>query len=403
VTGAVAALGTLGGERPQPAHLRVAVGHRPVGQAGGDKGEVEGTRCAQLRRPLDDTRVAGKAAELLGARAQVGGRPRRQPAVDLVEAAPGAHSGQGGGEVAPLGDGVVHVVGGDDLDPLVGGELDEGVVAGRVERVTVVPHLDDDVLTPERLDQVSKLAAGRRRAMADQGGGHGALAAPGEHAPVPLWRPVVGGGAPSAAERGGDPGGGAGGEPGGRQVAGLGPDPRQGAQVEAGGAFLPRPLAGADGSPEPGVALGAPGQHDQVGALGVGHPALGLGGAEGELGPEHRRQPHHPGRLGEADHAVVAVVIGEGERLEAQAVGFLDQLLRVGGPVQEAEVGVAVQLGVGDTGNVTAVWPAERWMPSGLGARARPVAGVGVGDGGGVGGGGAGAGAGGWLVGLALA
>ena len=53
--------------------------------------------------------------------------------------------------------------------------------------------------------------------------------------------------------------------------------------------------------------------------------------------------------LGEAHHAVDAVVVGEGQGLEPQTHGLLHQLFGVRRAVEEAEVGVAVQLGVGDT------------------------------------------------------
>src|ERR1700728_1358037 len=45
------------------------------------------------------------------------------------------------------------------------------------------------------------------------------------------------------------------------------------------------------------------------------------GGAEagdGELGTEHGGEPEGPGRLGEADHAVEAVVIGQGQGRQAE-------------------------------------------------------------------------------------
>ena len=56
--------------------------------------------------------------------------------------------------------------------------------------------------------------------------------------------------------------------------------------------------------------------------------------------------PSGPGRLGEPDHAVEAVVVGEGEGAEAEPGRLSDQLLGVGGAVEEAEVGVDVQLRV---------------------------------------------------------
>ena len=101
-----------------------------------------------------------------------------------------------------------------------------------------------------------------------------------------------------------------------------------------------------------------------IGSVAVGHPAGGhLGqrvgllaghllrgaeaGREGDLGAEHGRHPDGAGRLGEADDAVEAVVVGEGEGLQAQPGRLGGQLLGVRRAVEEREVGVAVQLGVG--------------------------------------------------------
>ena len=121
-------------------------------------------------------------------------------------------------------------------------------------------------------------------------------------------------------------------------------------------ALLPAPQVGeGQGAGEAGVALGVAGEHEDVAALGVGGalpraggPAgLRPAGAEAQLGAEDGRQADGPGGLGEADHAVEAVVVGEGEGLEAEAGGLDGQLLGVAGAVEEAEVRVAVQLGVG--------------------------------------------------------
>ena len=92
----------------------------------------------------------------------------------------------------------------------------------------------------------------------------------------------------------------------------------------------------------PGVHLGA--------RLGLVEHHLLLGGeagGQGDLGAEHRRQPDGAGRLGEADDPVEAVVIGDGEGVEAQSGRLGGQLLRVRRAVEEREVGVAVELGVG--------------------------------------------------------
>ena len=178
------------GQLPQPRHLVVAGRAREGGQVGGHQVQVEGALAAQRGRPLHHPRVAGEAAGLLVARAQVGTGRRRQPAVDLVEAAAGPHRGQGGGQPAAGRGGVVDVVGGHHVDARPDGQLGQGVVAGRVERVAVVPQLDGHVLPPEGVDQPGQLPLGGRRPPLDQRPGHRPLAAAGEHQPV-VPGPVV--------------------------------------------------------------------------------------------------------------------------------------------------------------------------------------------------------------------
>src|SRR5947209_5659910 len=56
------------------------------------------------------------------------------------------------------------------------------------------------------------------------------------------------------------------------------------------------------------------------------------------------------GRFGEADDPVEPVVVGDGQGGQTEPGRLLHQLLRVRRPVQEAEVRVAVELGVGDGG-----------------------------------------------------
>ncbi len=96
---------------------------------------------------------------------------RREPGLVVVEAAALAHRGQGGGQAAPGRGGVADVVGGDDLDPGAQGHVDQGVVAGGVDGVAVVPDLDPDVLGPERGHELLEPAPGRGRALGHEGGG----------------------------------------------------------------------------------------------------------------------------------------------------------------------------------------------------------------------------------------
>ena len=67
---------------------------------------------------------------------------------------------------------------------------------------------------------------------------------------------------------------------------------------------------------------------------------------ERQLSAEHRRQPGFGGSLRKADHPVEPVVIGQRQRFEPQPHCFVHQLARTRRPVQEAEVGMGVQLRV---------------------------------------------------------
>ena len=238
-------------------------------------------------------------------------RCRREPAVHLVQRAAGPYRGQRRCQRAAIGRGVVHVVGPHHVEAVVHGQLDKRVVAGGVQRVSVVPHLHDDVLPPEGLHQHGQLTGRRRRPFGGEDGGDGSLAAPGEDQPV------------TAVEAG------------------------QGLDGRLRPALLPaRQLRLADGAAQKGIAVRVAGEHDQVTALRVGDAVLGPGQPQGELGAEDRPQPHRLGRLREADHAVHPVVVGEGQGGQAQAGRLLGQLLGVRGTVEEAEVGMAVKLGV---------------------------------------------------------
>ena len=64
------------------------------------------------------------------------------------------------------GRGVVHVVRRDHLDPGAHRDLRERVVAVPVERIAVIPQLDEHPVAPERVDQLVERALGRGRAVA---------------------------------------------------------------------------------------------------------------------------------------------------------------------------------------------------------------------------------------------
>ena len=120
--------------------------------------------------------------------------------------------------------------------------------------------------------------------------------------------------------------------------------------VDGAALLLPGELGGADRAAQPPVTVGIAREQEQVAALRIGHPVLRRGEPQRQLRAEDGADPELGGGLGEPDHAVHPVVVGEREGVEPQAGGPLDQLLGVARAVQEAEVGVAVQLGVRDAG-----------------------------------------------------
>jgi len=83
-----------------------------------------------------------------------------------------------------------------------------------------------------------------------------------------------------------------------------------------------------------------------MGTLRVGHPGLCPREAKGDFGPEDGGQASCGRGFGEPDRPVHAVVIGDGQRLEPQAHRLFHQLVGVRSTIEEAEIGVAVQLGV---------------------------------------------------------
>ena len=317
-------------------HLVVARGGGERRQLGRDQAQVERARQAQFGGALDDAGIAAEALVLLGPGAQVAGGRRDQPAVHLVQAAAGPDRGQAVGERAPGLGRVVDVVGGDHADARPDRQFGQGVVAGRVEGVGVVPQLDVHVVRAEPGDQVGQLPGRLRGAALGEGERDRALATAGQHCPM--------------------------------TVVQLG-QPRQ--LIDGLALLLAVEVGLADGAAQPAVALGVAGEDQEVGALGVGEAVLGLGQAEGQLSAEDGGQADRGGGLGEADDAVHAVVVGDGEGVEAQPDRLLHQLLGVRRAVQEAEVGVAVQLGIGDGAVAAGTGPGSRrglrWLGVGLG------------------------------------
>ena len=118
----------------------------------------------------------------------MGGGRRRQPAIELVEAATGAHGGHCGGQPPARRGGVVDTVGADRLDAGSDGQLGQCVVALAVERVAVIPQLDEDVVAACCFDEPVELCCCGARSPCGSFGHEccrdSALAVPGEDRPL---------------------------------------------------------------------------------------------------------------------------------------------------------------------------------------------------------------------------
>ncbi len=304
------------GELDQEALLGAPVGDREVGEARRDQTQVERASRGDRPRGVDRSGPPGEPPALLGLSAETGGARRGEPPLELLEGLAGADRGQSGGEGEPVGRGVVHVVGRHRRDPAFGGEQGQRVVPGGVDGVPVVPELDREVLASEAVDQLIERARCDGRPAGGERGGERPLAAPGEDLPVaavPVRQLVEG-------------------------------DDRS-SLLATGQVGRREDLA------EARVALGVPGEDHEMGATRIGHAGAdlrrGAGAGDGELGAEHGGQAQGAGGLGEADHAVEPVVIGQGESGETEPDRLRGQLLGMTRTVEEGEVGVCVELGVG--------------------------------------------------------
>ena len=298
-TGPIATGTALLDQPTEVPHLIEAVGTRVRRQVRSDQGEVERTVHPKLVCPLHHTRVAPEPECLFLPRTQVHAG-RRQPTVDLVEAATGPNRRHRRRKPLPGDRVVVDVTGGDDVDPDLCRQLGHGVVAHRVHRQAVVPQFDEHVGPPEITHQAHKFMPGSHRPISHERSRHRALAAGGEH------RPVIAGALPAEFDKA------------------FVRDP--------GRPLLPCQLAFADRATEQGVATGIAGKDDEVtpsrvGRTGTLERTTRLG--QGEFGSEDRGQIDRSGRLGEPHHAVEAVVVGEGEGFQTEPGGLFGQLLGV--------------------------------------------------------------------------
>ena len=194
-----------------------------------------------------------------------------------------------------------------------------------VERIAVVPQLDEHTVAAERVDQLPHRALGGERTVALQRGRHRALAATGGHEPrvvLPAGRVAV--------------------EEDGARAASANT-----ASDERGAPFSPASCALLIGTRQPRVPDRPLREHEQVLAGRIRHPVREPPRrVERELRTEHRGQADFARGFGEAHHAVEPVVIGERERGQPEPRRFFDQLFGMARPVEEREIRMTVQLGI---------------------------------------------------------
>ena len=175
----------------------------------------------------------------------------------------------------------------------------------------MVDQLDQNVIMTEQRGQPVQLVGRRGRTGGGQRLADGALAAAGHDQPVPA-----------------------------RLRTEL-------LQVVAGPTLLITAQLGLSDRPgQPVVALDPAGQHQQMLPLRIGHPVLRHGQVQRQLRSVDGPQVVRRRGLGEPGGGVEAVVVGDGQSVQTQPYGLLDQLLRIVHPVQEAEVAVTVQFRV---------------------------------------------------------
>ena len=283
---AVALRDSAAGELAQPRRLRVP--RRDLERRQVRRDQVDRERALRARARAARATAPGMAGVEPGghlrARAQVRGARGRQPAVGLVEAAPGPHRRQRRGQREPVGRGVVRGGGGDRRQPRVGGERRP---ARRCARCPwAAPAWVSSTATfsgAEPLDQPRSAAAAAPRPPRCSA-----------WRTAPLRQPVSTSTCPAVSRD---------------DLVEV---------VDRAALLLAAQLGGADRAAQPAVAVGIAGEQQQVAALRIGHPVLRGGEPQRQLGAEDRADPQLGGGLGEADHAVHAVVVGERERVQPQ-------------------------------------------------------------------------------------
>ncbi len=149
------------GEFAQVGHLGVARRDRERGEIRGDELEREREVSPERAGPVDRPGPAVEAVGHLGPAAEMGTGPGRQPAVDVVQGAPGADRRDRRGQGTARGMGVVRRRGGDGRQPGAVGQVGKGIVQVVGEGVQAMGELHRDVARPEEGGEFVQRPPGR--------------------------------------------------------------------------------------------------------------------------------------------------------------------------------------------------------------------------------------------------
>ena len=185
VAGAVPTDGMAFGELAQPTHLVEALRTREWRELWCHQGQVKSTSPSNLDATFDNPGITTKPMRLFCAGSQMGRSSCRQVCIDGIHAGSFSYCGKCSGELTSFRRVILHSVRGNDLDTCHGSDLDQFVVASRIQRVPVVPDLDQHMVAPEGADQLFEFASRCSWPFLDQGLWHRSPSCPGQDHP---WR-----------------------------------------------------------------------------------------------------------------------------------------------------------------------------------------------------------------------
>ena len=279
------------------------IGHRRLRQVGAGRGEDEGAVPTDPHRIVQS--LPREACDHLLTGVDACARRRRQPPGQFIQREPRPHRGphlRG----LPLGaGGEVDGVAGHDRQSCPLGQIAEVAQPFVVIRGSVPAEFDGDPVGSEECGEFAQSA--EPAVVVAQRSSQRSLAAAGQYHPVSV----------------------------------LG---REFVEVEERTVLLTAQVRLGDDLRELVVTLDAAGEDEQVGGIGVGLAGDLLGQPHGQFGAEHGVQPHLGGGMGEADGTVEPVVVGQRQGAQPGGGTGGDELLGVGGSVEEAELGMHMQL-----------------------------------------------------------